>query len=273
MGQCVSPFCGVQAAAPQVESVACTRVYNMMQDPRSLWMIVDARGDDATHAGDVDSAVGVATSAGAARTQILERFSDINVQSGSALAFTLCICCGGVEGSLSMPCAQQVDRALQKISQRYHAAARGTGFEIAKAVAFSYDGFRAAFPYACSDFPGFEATRVYPSWVDQRVFLCHWAVAADAFVVRTCLHSTHVVNCTPHHACCFEGEGVQYFRVPVPDEASAQILPYLEPAVAFISGALANPDAVVVVLAAALPCLLRGSWRPVIGTSNKASTT
>ena len=37
-------------------------------------------------------------------------------------------------------------------------------------------------------------------------------------VVQDALQCTHVVNCTLHHPCVCEKDGVQYLRVPIVDE-------------------------------------------------------
>lgn len=213
--------------------VDAPEVYNLLQDFRSLSLVVDVRGRVAFSAGHVD---GAELAGLEPRKHVLQRFADINVQSGGHEPFTLCLCCeGGPASEPSEAGCKNSQRALQEYAAAAH---QYRPFRLQRVLAFTYAEYRQRFPFTCSDLTGFEPSRIYPSCVAERLFLGHWALASDPFVVKSCLGATHVVNCTPEHPCCFQEDGLQYLRVPVADEQSADLLSHLEGAVAFVSDAL-----------------------------------
>mmetsp|Transcript_6448 Transcript_6448/g.14104 ORF Transcript_6448/g.14104 Transcript_6448/m.14104 type:complete len:309 (+) Transcript_6448:63-989(+) len=226
------------AAAGSSRRASETDVYNLMQDVRTLWMVLDVRSLDRFSAGHVDSACHCQPGTLAPDSlhhQVQQHFKDINVQSGAPVAFTMLICCDAD----SQP-------SLPEVCSLLGAAKLSDPFEMAQLWSFEYTTLHAAFPFLCTDFPVFEESRVYPSWIADRLFLSHWSLAADPFVVQTCLHATHVVNCTRELPCCFEDQGVTYHRVPVNDDQTADLLSLLREAVAFISAALAEGGVVLV---------------------------
>jgi len=109
----------------------------------------------------------------------------------------------------------------------------------------AFDQYRVLFPFALRASPELEPVRLFPSIIsfEPRVYLSSWALASDPDVFEAIL-PTHVVNCTPDHAHCFEGRAA-YIRVPVDDIADQDIGVHLDPAVNFIVEALAGDGVVL----------------------------
>lgn len=224
------------ASAVDVEPAEADEVYNLMQDVRAMYLIVDTRSPEVFAVGHVDSAIHFDASSGAGADRcepealLFKRFEDLNLQSAAALPFSLCLCSD----------AQGIDAAAQEALQLFQRASPRLGpLTLSRAMEFSFAALQERFPFACTGYSGFEASRIFPSAIAERLFLSHWSLASDPFVVCACLGATHVVNCTPDLPCCFEDQGVAYMRVPVKDEQGADLLAHLEPAAAFIREALA----------------------------------
>eukprot|EP00928_Gymnodinium_smaydae_P039892 TRINITY_DN27157_c0_g1_i1.p1 TRINITY_DN27157_c0_g1~~TRINITY_DN27157_c0_g1_i1.p1 ORF type:complete len:293 (+),score=16.11 TRINITY_DN27157_c0_g1_i1:119-997(+) len=211
-------------------------IFNLMQDVRSLYLIVDIRSSSDNGEGRVDGAVRLESKN--PKDLVTSRFQDINVQSSNPIPFSLCVCQGSSIG------AQTSGRILSAFAATRK---KFKPFYVSNTLSFQYDEFQSRFPFACSNFVGgFEEDRVFPSCIVDRLFLGHWAVASDVHVVRTCLQATHVVNCTRDHPSCFEADGVSYFRVPVRDDQTEDILAYLDGATVFIDNALSSGGVVLV---------------------------
>lgn len=229
---------GLEPGGPSPhQDVSSTTVYNVLQHLPALSLVIDVRSSDAYVESHVDAATNVPLgkiSNPALLERVSQAFSHINMQTSVVHDFNLCVC------------SQKEDPGVEAIIQSFERAAhRLEHFRVSRVLLFSYVEFHQRFPYVCSDWQNFEASRLFPASVADRVFLSNWGQASDATVVLGALRATHVVNCTPAHACCFEGDGVRYFRVPIVDDQQADLLSHLEPAVSFITEALASGGVVL----------------------------
>ena len=112
-----------------------------------------------------------------------------------------------------------------------------------------YDIYHSLYPFHCSDYPGYQHGMLFPSHIEDRVYLCGGGIATNIDVVRA-LKITHIVNCTvdypfvdeiPTDAATRKIELTGHFerlRIPVVDDRDSRIQDYFPAAVAFIDTAL-----------------------------------
>jgi len=227
------------------EHVPASVAYNILQDFAQLTLILDVRKAEAFKEGHIDGAIKVLVGSQNERQwkswvhkQVAERFKDLNIQSAESYKFNFIVCHSG--------CAPDIETATANAARFCSAANQTEHFQVSRALCFSYVEFQSTFPYACSSHKTYQESRLFPAWISERLFLSNWGQASDAVVVRDGICATHVVNCHTDLECCFESEGVVYFRVPVKDVPSENIFPYLQPAVNFVSEGLASGGVVLV---------------------------
>lgn len=121
----------------------------------------------------------------------------------------------------------------------------------------TYTQFKNSFPYLCTDHQNFVEGRLFPSQIDDNVYLSNYGVASNPDVLKL-LGITHILNCTKD--CPFAGSnGVDdtqlstsnfpyhFLRVPVVDETDQEIHLYFEQAIKFIQDALSNQNCRVII--------------------------
>ena len=110
----------------------------------------------------------------------------------------------------------------------------------------SFLEYQRRFPYLCSNHLNYLEGRLFPSQIEQNVFLSNYGVASNPDILKL-LGITHILNCTID--CPFadstelENEMTkpsqyQRLRVPVVDERDQQISNYFNQAITFIENAL-----------------------------------
>jgi hypothetical protein len=121
----------------------------------------------------------------------------------------------------------------------------------------SFSQYKLLYPYLCSDHPDYQEGRLFPSQIDDHVFLSNYGVASNPDILRL-LGITHILNCT--RDCPFAGSnGVDdselsassfpftFLRVPVVDERDQQIHLYFQQGIQFIEGALSTKGSRVII--------------------------
>lgn len=100
----------------------------------------------------------------------------------------------------------------------------------------SWDEYQSSYPFLCSDAEGYVEGRLFPSHIDERVFLSNYGVASNVDVISL-LGITHVINCTID--CPFaELDTISTLRVPVIDDQDQQINEHFLAAIDFIQKGL-----------------------------------
>ena len=255
-----------------LQQVTPLRLYNRLQDTGSYSVLLDLR-PPTRHRNfvSIEGAVHCAPDAtisvlGEAISQSLATY---NFNSRAVAEFTV-ILVGADSPSVAEVATHAVIRAA-------NAGVWDSRFSAVGLWSIDVNQFALDFPWASStsfddeDEGDTPLLPLYPSCVDEerRVFLSSWALAADRAIVVDALGCSHVVNCTPDHACCFGAEpppsaagttaeepssppggaasaGVRYLRVPVVDDRDQDILLYLDAAVTFIDNATATGGRVLV---------------------------
>ena len=224
---------GSRLSIPALEHVEPFRVYNLLQDARACYVYLNAHGER-NERGE-PTAIATATralassSAAEATAAVARALVRFGFNSKAEAPFTLIISAASTEA------AEEMHAAVAHAS-----GLRGGKWDAKRfpvAAAWTVDAARLAreFPWCVAapapqrnppplpPQPVPEATttrtttrwrprrrpptipsRLYPSCVDaieRRVFLSNWAQAGDRAVVVDAMHITHVVNCTPDHAC------------------------------------------------------------------------
>lgn len=121
----------------------------------------------------------------------------------------------------------------------------------------SFSQYQSSYPYLCSDHPSYQEGRLFPSKIDDHVFLSNYGVASNPDILKL-LGITHILNCTKD--CPFAGSnGVSdsdltpslfpftFLRVPVVDESDQQIHLYFQQAILFIENALSTNNCRVII--------------------------
>lgn len=120
-----------------------------------------------------------------------------------------------------------------------------------------FNHYHSSYPFHCSDYPGYQHGMLFPSHIEDRVYLCAGGIATNVDVLRA-LKVTHIVNCTVDYpfvneipmdsvgtACTLQFDRL---RIPVVDDRDSRIQDYFPEAVSFIDTALLQaPENVVLV--------------------------
>ena len=170
---------------------------------------------------------------------------------------------------------------FSRLNRRYTRALR-------PARLVDHNAFAELYPFLMTGHPHYVEGRLFPSQIDDRVFLSNYGVASNPDVVRL-LGITHVINCTVD--CPFvvlppecDPMAVQpaLLRIPVIDESDQQIGSYFRVASEFLDAALADHVSRVLIhckhgqsrsaaVAAAFLIACRGHTTDTALTSLKAS--
>jgi hypothetical protein len=97
----------------------------------------------------------------------------------------------------------------------------------------------------CTDHALYQEGRLFPSHVDENVFISNYGIATDAHVYE-CLGLTHVVNCTPDVPFVEGVPGLVTMRIPVADTADYDITQYTPQSNKFITDAVDHGHRVLV---------------------------
>jgi hypothetical protein len=206
-----------------VREIISKQLFNIQANLRSFYLLIDCRSFEDYQLSHIDLSITINSLA------LPEHFR----------AYCCCdiILYGyGLENCLSY--RQEVERFLiqNKIPYEQITFLRDT-----------FSQYQLSYPYLCSNHPNYLEGRLFPSQIDENVFLSNYGVASNPDIL-TLLGITHILNCTKD--CPFAGSnGVDdtdlqgsvnfsFLRVPVVDERDQEIHLYFRQAIEFIESAL-----------------------------------
>ena len=102
----------------------------------------------------------------------------------------------------------------------------------------NYEEIQKQWPFLCT--PLYDYTIVYPSCIDNNLFLSSYSCAESNLVMEH-LNIKAIVNCTNDLLNAFDGKGIEYYRVPIDDSLNDTIVPYVNNVIEFIESNIHSP--------------------------------
>jgi rhodanese-related sulfurtransferase len=211
-------------------SISSRQLYNIQNDLRSYFVLIDVRKYSLFDESHIDMAVNIQTvkEMVLAATENQYRTATILYGDGdmTEMATDLAKQVGVIE-------TNDQKRTIQDIMF----------------LSDSFNDYKMLYPFLCTGDVNYSESRLYPSQIDDNVFLSNYGVASNIDVIAT-LGITHIVNCTvdcpfvdtttntASGAFCPEP---QKLRVPVVDDQDQQICEHFHKALAFMQDALESP--------------------------------
>lgn len=226
-------------------SLSCRELYNIQNDLRSYFVLIDVRHHSHFDNSHIDMAVNIQSVKEMVLAATENQYRTATILYGdsdlSLIAKELAKAVSDVEDS-------DQKRTIQDIMY----------------LSESFDDYHKLYNFMCTADSDYSEGRLYPSQVDNDVFLSNYGVASNPDVISI-LGITHVVNCTidcpfvdtsneletkiednihTHQIKSTVGCSVpQKLRVPVVDDQDQQICDHFQTALEFIQNALNSvPD-------------------------------
>jgi hypothetical protein len=209
-----------------VELITPRALYNMQADLRSNHCVLDVRGRKHYDVSHCD----LSACAASGPIEFPDPFDPTFTRAPVTRPFDLAIVYGADEDAT---CAE----VFSRLNRRYARALR-----LARLI--DYNAFAELYPYLMTGHALYVEGRLFPSQIDDRVFLSNYGVASNPAVVQL-LGITHVINCTvdcPFVVLreCDPAVQLALLRIPVIDESDQQIGSYFRMASEFLAAALAD---------------------------------
>lgn len=223
--------------------ITAKELYNLYAVFRNYFLVVDCRNENEFLSSHIDTSI-----------HHLNKLQNpcYNMQSKELAKFeAIVVYDGNIEKSNTSILAETCNKIL-RMKNRYHLST----LKVLK-LEGGFNLYHSSYPFHCSDYPGYQHGMLFPSHIEDRVYLCGGGVATNIDVLKA-LKVTHIVNCTVDFPFVDEIPMVadgdtcalhfERLRIPVVDDRDSRIQDYFPEAVSFIDTALLQTSENVVLV-------------------------